>query len=90
MTVFDYFDQIRVINLPDRTDRRREMDKELKILGLANDPRVSYFAAVKPNDMGKFTSIGARGVLRKPKADLARRCSRPSFCAHIRGRLRIR
>lgn len=67
MSVFNYFDRITIINLPHRTDRRREMDKELQTLGLANDPRVSYFAAIRPQDKGRFTSIGARGVYESQK-----------------------
>lgn len=62
MTVFDNFDRIRIINLPQRVDRRREMAAELERLGLTNDPKVSYFQAIRPVDKGRFTSIGARGV----------------------------
>jgi glycosyl transferase family 25 len=60
--VLDSFDRIRIINLPHRRDRRREMDCELQRAGLLGDPRVSYFAAIRPSDKGDFTSIGARGV----------------------------
>ena len=67
MTVFKHFDRIRIINLASRTDRRREMARELDRVGLKNDPRVSYFAAVRPNDAGKFTSIGARGCYESQK-----------------------
>ena len=62
MRLFDRFDRIRIINLPERTDRRREMDRELAKAGLLGDPRVSYFAAVRPDHAGSFTSIGAHGV----------------------------
>jgi glycosyl transferase, family 25 len=67
MTVFDNFDQIRIINLPQRVDRRREMDEELDRLGLAHDPRVRYFSAIRPEDEGQFSSIGARGVYESQK-----------------------
>lgn len=67
MGVFDQFDQIHIINLPHRTDRRREMDMELGRLGLANDPSVRYFPAIRPSDPGDFTSIGARGCFESQK-----------------------
>ncbi|MBW8296739.1 hypothetical protein [Sphingopyxis sp.] len=70
MKVFDHFDRIRVINLSYRTDRRREMDRELAAVGLEGDPRVAYFAAIRPGDAGDFTSIGARGVYASQKAIL--------------------
>ena len=60
--MFAPFDHIRVINLPERRDRRREMERELATLGLAGDPRVAFFPAIRPADAGRFTSIGARGV----------------------------
>ncbi|WP_339693405.1 hypothetical protein [uncultured Parasphingorhabdus sp.] len=67
MRVFDNFDRIRIINLPNRSDRRREMDRELANMGLLGDPRIDYFAAIRPNDAGPFTSIGARGVYESQK-----------------------
>lgn len=70
MKVFDHFDRIRIINLSYRTDRRREMDSELAAVGLAGDPRVAYFAAIRPSDAGNFTSIGARGCYESQKAIL--------------------
>jgi glycosyl transferase family 25 len=67
MNFIDHFDQIRIINLPKRTDRRREMDKELSDIGMTGDPRVAYTEAQRPADPGKFTSIGARGVYESHK-----------------------
>lgn len=67
MRVFDYFERIRIINLPYRTDRRRAMNRELAKVGLVGDPRVSYFDAIRPEDAGSFTSIGARGVYASQK-----------------------
>lgn len=62
MSLFDRFDRIRIVNLPERSDRRREMDRELARIGLSDDPRVAYFPAIRPQDQGRFTSIGAHGV----------------------------
>lgn len=55
------FDRIYVINLADRTDRRREMEAQLALIGLAGDPLVEFFPAVRPPDQGAFGSIGERG-----------------------------
>jgi hypothetical protein len=53
---------VRVINLPDRRDRRAEMAGELARIGL--DPRaegVTFFPAIRPADRGEFPTIGTRG-----------------------------
>ena len=55
------FDQIYVINLPDRIDRRREISQQLEKIGLSfDDPLVYLLPAVKPKTRGEFPSIGAR------------------------------
>ena len=68
--ILDQFDRVRIVNLPYRTDRRREMDMELARIGLNHDPRVEYFAAFRPESPGPFTSIGAHGVYLSQKAIL--------------------
>lgn len=68
--MFDPFDSIRIINLPERRDRRREMMRELSGIGLADDPRVAFFPAIRPADAGPFSSIGARGVYQSQLAIL--------------------
>ena len=56
------FDAIYLINLPERIDRRRELERELRIVGLnAHHPKVVWTRAVRPHDAGEFPSIGARG-----------------------------
>jgi len=56
------FDVIFVINLPARADRRREMDQQLRRLGLSlQHEKVVLFPAVRPDSPGGFPSIGARG-----------------------------
>lgn len=58
----DFFQQIYIINLPERTDRRDEMQEQLNLIGLSlQHPKVSLFAATRPQDAGEFESIGARG-----------------------------
>lgn len=62
MKIFDAFERIVVINLPERVDRRREMVAELRKAGIAeHDPRLQFFAGIRPADAGLFPSRGARG-----------------------------
>lgn len=56
-----FADRAYIVNLRDRTDRRREMEAELARVGLGDDPAVAFFEAVRPVDPGKFPSLGARG-----------------------------
>lgn len=60
--LFDHFDRVRIINLKHRTDRRAEMQGELRRLGAGHDPRVAFFDACRFDEAGTFSSIGARGV----------------------------
>ena len=46
-----------VINLTERSDRRREMQRQLDALGW----RAEFFPAVRPAEKGPYPSIGARG-----------------------------
>ncbi|WP_205481681.1 glycosyltransferase family 25 protein [Sphingomonas arenae] len=56
------FEFIRIINLPQRTDRRQQMERELRRIGLARDPRVSFHAAVAPDSPEPFRRRGEKGV----------------------------
>jgi len=60
--IFDKFDMIRIINLPERTDRRRRMIRELQRAGIADDPRVAFFPAIRPKEALTHSSIGMHGV----------------------------
>ncbi len=55
------FDQVRIINLPERKDRRREVTRELARIDALGDPQIAFFDAVKPTDPAAFPSLGARG-----------------------------
>jgi glycosyl transferase family 25 len=61
MSIFAPYDLIRIISLPHRTDRRREMREQLRNVGMEGDPRVAFVDAVRPPDAGRFGSIGAHG-----------------------------
>jgi hypothetical protein len=59
------FGRIVVINLPERADRRREIDAELRRAGLSLDhPAVELFAAIRPDAADGFPSRGAHGAFR--------------------------
>jgi glycosyl transferase family 25 len=59
--MFDRFDAIRIVNLPHRKDRLREMTGELTKVGLAGHPKVEFFPAHRYTEAGRFYSPGARG-----------------------------
>lgn len=54
-------DKIFIINLSERSDRRKEINNELDWIGAANHHNVEIFPAIKATELGGFTSIGARG-----------------------------
>lgn len=55
-------DKIFIINLAERSDRRRQMQRQLRKLGLSlQDPKVELFAAVRPDAQLDWPSLGARG-----------------------------
>ena len=62
MSPLSAFDLIRIINLPMRTDRRQQMERELRRIGLAKDPRISFHAAVAPDNPEPFRRRGEKGV----------------------------
>ena len=57
-----YFDAVYVINLPSRTDRRAQMNEQLRKVGLdPGAPPVVFFDAIRPDDAGGFPTLGTRG-----------------------------
>jgi glycosyl transferase, family 25 len=60
--IIEYFDRSYVINLLDRTDRRRQAEQEFRRAGI-NIPneKVKFYTASRPADKGKFSDIGTRG-----------------------------
>lgn len=75
---FKNFDQVRIINLIDRADRRQEMTAQLERMG-AWTSNVRFFDAQRPTDAGNFPGLGVRGcfeshhsVLRDARAGAAK------------------
>jgi len=62
VTIFSGFDRIRIINLPSRPDRRREMMAELRRIGLDRDPRVEFVDGVIVEEAAPFRAPGEKGV----------------------------
>jgi glycosyl transferase family 25 len=60
--LLSYFEFISIINLPNRVDRRREMESQLNRLGSApNHGRVEFFPAIRVSARDDWPSLGARG-----------------------------
>lgn len=57
--MFEEYEQVRVINLPERADRRREMTVELRSVGLGE--RAIFTPAVKPETSAPWSGRGERG-----------------------------
>jgi GR25 family glycosyltransferase involved in LPS biosynthesis len=62
MSFLDYFDQVKIINMPSRTDRRMETEAEFARYQLPiNTDKNSFFNAITPDTPLDFPNIGARG-----------------------------
>jgi hypothetical protein len=58
----NYFARAYIVNLLERTDRRRQMEAMLRRIGLDALPGwLTFFPAVRPESPGGFPSCGARG-----------------------------
>ncbi len=62
MKALDYFDRVSVISLLSRTDRRRDMTRELERHGMPIQAgKVEFFDAFRPAGAGGFPTIGLHG-----------------------------
>jgi len=59
--LINYFSETCIINLPDRADRRRQMESELRKLGSISAGQVRFVPAIRPKSKDDWPSIGARG-----------------------------
>lgn len=56
------FDAVRIISLPTRKDRRRDMTRQLARIGLLpGRDNVAFFDAIRCTDKGEWPTLGARG-----------------------------
>ncbi len=64
---------MHVLNLRERADRRREVEGELRRVGLSlAHPAVSLFEAVRPAERGEFPTAGTRGCFESHLAVMER------------------
>jgi glycosyl transferase family 25 len=57
-----YFDRAYIINLPDRADRRQDVEHEFHKIGLEiPTDKVRFYSAIRPGDKGAFPTVGLRG-----------------------------
>lgn len=62
LKVSEYFSMTRIINLPERHDRRRAVMQELEAIGMRpGSDGVDFFEAIRPSDAAGFPSPGVRG-----------------------------
>ncbi|TCD48557.1 glycosyltransferase family 25 protein [Chlorobium sp. N1] len=62
MNFFDHFDRVAVVNLPERTDRKKETLEEFRRAGWqVPDGSDVFFPAVRPETSDGFPSKGAKG-----------------------------
>lgn len=62
MKILDFFQKAYVINLPERSDRRKDVETELKKNGMQFAPgKLELFPGVRPTEAAGFPGIGARG-----------------------------
>src|SRR5947209_2748568 len=60
--IIDYFDRAYVINLADRTDRRRQVEREFSSVGfMIPNGKVQFYTAVRHTDKAGFPDVGTRG-----------------------------
>lgn len=61
--LIEYFDHAYIINLSDRADRRRQVEREFRRVGVevSGSDKVSFYTAFRPSDSGSFEDVGTRG-----------------------------
>jgi glycosyl transferase, family 25 len=60
--LLSYFDRTYIINLPERKDRRLEMQSELRAAEIPEMPgRLEFFSAIRPTEPAGFPNLGVRG-----------------------------
>jgi hypothetical protein len=60
--LIEFFDRTYVINLKDRADRRRGVEREFRSIGLEiPNGKVEFYTALRPTVQGDFYALGAKG-----------------------------
>ena len=61
MDLFDCFNRVVIINLPERKDRRRDMERQLQLAGISKERVVEFFPGIRPDVLGDWPSLGVQG-----------------------------
>lgn len=62
MLLSEVFDAVYVINLKNRLDRLKEVQAQLRQIGVEIDEKsIKLFSAIKPSDRAGFPTVGSRG-----------------------------
>ena len=61
-SLFAAFDQIRIVSLPARKDRRAQMEAQLAAVSLLGAPLVAFFDALSFDEVGAFRRRGSHGA----------------------------
>ena len=62
MRLINQFERVYIVNLPERSDRRREIEADLGRFGLRVDgDKIRFWKAIRPDGAGLFPSTGTRG-----------------------------
>lgn len=76
-SIWDAFEAVYLINLPDRKDRRRRLETQLASVGLrSGNPKLCWVEGIRPFEKGPFESIGARGCFLSHLACFESACER--------------
>lgn len=59
--IFDEYDRVRIVNLPERKDRRRDTEAELASLPIRHAERIVFVPAKRLNYPGVFKRTGSHG-----------------------------
>jgi glycosyl transferase, family 25 len=66
--IIDYFERSYIINLKDRSDRRRLAEREFHKIGITiPNNKIQFYTAIRPIDKGVFQDIGTRGCFTSHK-----------------------
>jgi glycosyl transferase, family 25 len=69
----EFFDRVYILNLPERTDRRDAVCRELDQINLPLQPgKVELFAAIRPDRAAPFVRLGSKGCFLSTLAMLRR------------------
>lgn len=69
--IIDAFDRAYIINLEDRSDRRRGCEREFQKLGIeVPSEKIRFYTAIRPTEQGLFPTLGSRGSFTSHRAVL--------------------